>query len=196
LSAVIDENAKSMEGPERTPSVSHVTLEELAAGLVEIRNAPRVEGSVELIVRRPDENEREILAEGTLDPELGLAGDDWRRRSESGAPDTQLTLMSARAITLLARERDRWPLAGDQLYVDLDLSEENLPPGTRLALGSAMIEVTAEPHTGCVKFSGRFGNDALRFVSTPEGRALRLRGMYAKVVEAGTVSAGDPIRKL
>jgi MOSC domain-containing protein YiiM len=184
-----------MEKPEHA-SVSQPTIEELQAGLDEIRSAPTAAGTVELIVRRPHENEREILAEGMLDPDLGLTGDDWRRRSGSGHPDTQLTLMNARAIALLARERDRWPLAGDQLYVDLDLSEENLPPGTRLALGSAQIEVTAEPHTGCVKFSGRFGKDALRFVSTPEGRALRLRGMYAKVVEPGTVRAGDPIRKL
>jgi MOSC domain-containing protein YiiM len=174
---------------------SHATPAQLEAALAEIRRSPAEVGSVELIVRRPQTNEREVLAEGTLDQASGLVGDGWRDGSQAGKPDTQLTLMNARAIAVLAHERERWPLAGDQLYVDLDLSEDNLPPGTRLTLGSAVVEVTDEPHTGCAKFSGRFGKDALRWVSTPEGRALRLRGMYAKVIEAGTVRSGDEIRK-
>jgi MOSC domain-containing protein YiiM len=105
-------------------------------------------------------------------------------------------LMNARAIALIAGSRDRWALAGDQLYVDFDLSPENLPPGTRLAVGDALVEVTDELHAGCAKFTERFGSAAIRFVNSPGGRARRLRGMYAKVVTAGAVRPGDSIRKL
>ena len=104
--------------------------------------------------------------------------------------------MSSRAAALVAGDRERWPLAGDQLYVDLDLSDENLPPGTRLALGSAVLEVTDEPHTGCKKFTARFGLDAMVFVNSPVGRALNLRGINARVVESGTVRVGDAVTKL
>ena len=158
------------------------------------------EGTVELVVRRPAEGEREVLDEGLLDAEEGLVGDDWRDRNartgRAGDPDTQVTLMNARVIDLVAGSRDRWALAGDQLYVDLDLSHENLPPGTRLQVGSAVLEVTDELHTGCAKFTERFGQAAIRFVNGKAGRPYRLRGMYARVVENGTVSPGDPIRKL
>jgi hypothetical protein len=172
----------------------HASAEELHAGLDEIRRSPASEGTLELIVRRPFEGEREVLEEGTLDLKDGLCGDRWSRGSAN--PETQLTLMNARVIALVARDPDRWALAGDQLYVDFDLSPENLPPGTRLGLGSAVIEVTAEPHTGCKKFTGRFGSAAIRFVNSRDGRALRLRGMHARVVEPGTVRRGDTIRKL
>ena len=180
----------------------HATAEELEAGLDEIRRAPADEGTVELIVRRPAVEEREVLEEGTLDLEEGLVGDCWRTRGSSSTrdgnahPDRQLTLINARVIGLVARDRERWPLAGDQLYVDLDLSRENLPPGTRLELGSAVIEVTDQLHTGCAKFTARFGSAAIRFVNGKEGRPLRMRGMYAKVVEPGTVRPGDTIRKV
>jgi hypothetical protein len=182
--------------------VEHATADELAAGLDEIRLSPGDEGTLELIVRRPAENEREVLDQAELDLDEGLIGDGWRARGSSrsgdGSPHSgmQLTLMNARAIGLIARERDQWPLAGDQLYVDLDLGPENLPPGTRLAVGSAVIEVTDELHTGCAKFTARFGSAAIRFVNSPHGRALRLRGMYARVVEPGTIRPGDTIRKL
>ena len=181
----------------------HLTTAELEAGLDEIRRAPASEGVIELIARRPAEGEREVLEQGTLDLVEGLVGDTWRLRGSkrttdgSSHPDMQLNIMSARVADLVAAgNRERWALAGDQLYVDLDLSEANLPPGTRLALGTAVIEVTPEPHTGCAKFVARFGADAHRFVNTKEHRHLRLRGLNAKVVEPGTVSAGDAIRKL
>ena len=104
--------------------------------------------------------------------------------------------MNARSAALVAQNPDRWQLAGDQLFIDMDLSGENLPPGTRLAIGTATIEITAEAHTGCQKFAGRFGHDALKFVNMPEGRRLNLRGIYAKVVQSGDIRVGDTVRKL
>jgi MOSC domain-containing protein YiiM len=181
----------------------HVDVSELEAGLPEIERSPTQEGTVELVVRRPAEDEREVLDEGVLDINEGLVGDDWLARGTSRShdgsppdPGTQITLMNARVIALLAGERERWPLAGDQLYVDLDLSPENLPPGTRLSIGSALAEVTDVPHTGCAKFTERFGQAAIRFVNSPSGRARRLRGMHVRVIEPGIVRPGDSIRKL
>lgn len=171
-------------------------------GLEVVRAAPRDRGTVELIVRRPAVDGREAVDEAQLDLEEGLVGDGWRARGRSGGrrppnPDAQVTVMSSRAIALAAGERDRWPLAGDQLYVDLDLSAENTPAGTRLAIGAAVIEVSAKPHLGCAKFRGRFGFDAVRFVNSPHaGQGLRLRGINARVLSAGDVHVGDTIRKL
>jgi MOSC domain-containing protein YiiM len=172
----------------------HVPRQELEDGLEEIRRSPREAGTVELIVRRPAAEEREVLAEAQLDPDQGVVGDRWHA-ADSDHPERQLTLMNARAAALMARDRERWPLAGDQLYVDFDLSDEHLPPGTRLDVGSAVIEVTAEPHTGCGKFSRRFGVDALKFVNSESGRALNLRGINTTIVSGGTVRPGDVIRK-
>ena len=170
-------------------------------GLEVVRAAPRDRGTVELIVRRPAVDGREAVDEAQLDLEEGLVGDGWRARGRSGGrrppnPDAQVTVMSSRAIALAAGARDRWPLAGDQLYVYLDLSGDNLPPGTRLEVGSAVIEVTAEPHTGCKKFATRFGLETLEVFNSPEGRALNLRGINTRVVEPGTVRVGDVVRKL
>ncbi len=157
---------------------------------------------MELIVRRPAVDQREVLEEAALDPAEGLVGDTWRSRGSTrtsdGAPhpDKQITVMNARAVALVAATDDRRPLAGDQLYVDLDISHANLPAGTRLALGSAVIEVTDKPHLGCHKFAARFGKDALRFVNSAVGRQLRLRGLNAKIITAGTVRVGDVVRKL
>lgn len=184
-------------------ATTFVSREELEKGLATVRAAPADAGTVELIVRRPAEDEREVLEEGTLDLTVGLVGDNWRTRGSRrstdgfGHPDMQLNVMSARVVDLVAAgDRERWALAGDQLYVDLDLSEENLPAGTRLGFGTAVIELTEIPHTGCAKFMERFGVDAHKFVNAKEHRPLRLRGLCAKVVEPGTVRRGDPIRKL
>ena len=172
----------------------HPTLADLEAALDSIRAAPRNTGTVTLVVRRPGEDQREVLGVGQLDPDSGLVRDAWMQGNH-GVAD-QLTLMNSRAIDLLAGDRERWPLAGDQLYVDFDLSEEALPAGTRLAVGEAVVEVSPVPHRGCAKFAERFGHDGLRFVNTPTGRALRLRGVYVRVVIAGVVRPGDAIRRM
>ena len=178
-----------------------LSWEELEAGLPEVLRAPQRAGTVELIVCRPEEGERRLLEEAELDVDLGLVGDMWHRRPSrrTGAvnPEAQITLMNARATDLVAGgERERWALAGDQLYVDLDLSEESLPARTRLAVGTAVLELTDEPHTGCAKFRARFGSDALKLVNGKAHRHLRLRGANAKVVEPGVVRTGDAIRVL
>jgi MOSC domain-containing protein YiiM len=173
--------------------MEYLTAESLQSGLEQIRRAPADQGTVQLIVRRPTENTREILFEATLDSAEGLVGDKWSRGSAN--PETQLTLMNARVASLLAGEPERRGLAGDQLYVDLDLSEQNIPIGTRLHIGSAVIEATSPPHLGCSKFAERFGPEARRFVNSSVGRQLRLRGLNAKIVVSGTVRVGDTIWK-
>jgi hypothetical protein len=178
-----------------------LSWDELEAGLPEVLRAPQRDGTVELIVCRPEEGERTLLEEAQLDLELGLVGDMWHRRpsKRTGAvnPKAQITLMNARATDLVAGgDKDRWALAGDQLYVDFDLSTATLPAGKRLAVGTAVLELTDEPHTGCAKFRSRFGSDALKFVNGAEYRHLRLRGANAKVVEPGVVRCGDAIRAL
>ena len=183
--------------------VTHLTTAQLEAGLDAIRQSPKDAGELRLIVRRPRTNERETLEEGQLDLVEGLVGDTWRFRASSRSadkksphPDMQINVMNARAVALVAQDPSRWALAGDQLYVDLDLSAANLPPGTRLGVGTAVIEVTAQPHTGCGKFVERFGLDAMKFVNSPVGRDLNLRGINARVVQAGAIRRGDIVRKL
>jgi hypothetical protein len=182
--------------------VKHLTTSELEAGLADVHQSPKDGGVLEMIVRRPQVGEREILDEGQLDLSDGLVGDSWKIRSSkrtadgSPHPDMQLNLINARLVALVAQDRGRWHLAGDQLYVDLDLSAGNLPPGTRLAIGTAVIEVTAEPHTGCSKFVERFGADAMQFVNSSERRDLHLRGINARVVHPGVLRVGDTVSKL
>lgn len=175
--------------------VKHLNTAELEAGLAQIRQAPADQGAVQLIVRRPAAGEREVLAEGQLDLAAGLVGDRWGAPGRTPNPETQLTLMNAQVAQLVAGSRERWPLAGDQLYVDLDLSVENLPVGARLAIGGAVVEITAEPHKGCKQFVERFGMDAMLFVNSPAGKDLRLRGVNTRVVQAGTVRVGDRASK-
>lgn len=181
---------------------SHLTTAELEAGLDVIRCSPQDEGPVQLIVRRPQSGERDILEAGELDLLEGLVGDNWRARGSSGTadgsphPDMQLTIMNVRVAALVAQHPERRQLAGDQLFIDMDISVHNLPPGTRLALGSAVIEVTPQPHTGCKKFVARFGLDAMNFVNSPLGKELRLRGLNAKVIQPGTIRVGEVVKKI
>ena len=165
------------ESCQQVSSHPTMSLDQLEAGLEEIRQSPADGGSLSMIVQRPAVNEREVVATGELDVDVGLVGDSWESRGSRSTPDgsadpaAQLNIMNSRAVALLAQSKERWQLAGDQLIIDLDMSVDNLPPGTRLAIGSAVIEVTEKPHTGCAKFAERFGKDALRFVSTPPAMA-------------------------
>ena len=187
-----------------SPAPRHLPTADLLAGLAEVARSPRNVGTLGLVVRRPAIDEREPLAVGTLDVVQGLVGDPWATRGSSTTddgsahPDHQLTVMNSRFVRLIAGDDPQaWGLAGDQLFVDLDLHTDSLPAGSRLAVGDeAVIEVTAEPHTGCVKFANRFGRDAHKLVWSEEGRRARLRGLYARVVVGGTIRPGDPIRVL
>lgn len=176
--------------------MQHLTATQLVSGLSRIRLSPRAVGSVELIVARPAPGERRVVDQGMLDPVMGLVGDNWHQGATDGFVDNQLTLMNSRAVDLMAQTRDRWPLAGDQIYVDLDLSIANLPAGQRVRLGAAVIEVSALPHTGCGKFASRFGAEALKFVNSEEGKPLRLRGLNAHIVSGGAVAKGDKVEKV
>jgi hypothetical protein len=179
--------------------MQHLTYEELQAGLDLIRLSPKDQGRLELIVARPESNARVVLETAELSLDVGLVGDSWKLRGSSRTsdgsahPEMQINIMNARSVALVAQSKDRWPLAGDQLYVDLDLSGDNLPVGTRLEIGSALLEVTEQPHTGCKKFVQRFGLDAMKFVNSSTGRSLNLRGINAKVVQAGHIRSGDAV---
>jgi hypothetical protein len=192
-----------MDGTKQIGVAARRSMQEIESGLDDVRRSPRARGRLELVVRRPAPNEREVLDAGELDLETGLVGDSWNQRSSkrtpdgSPHPDMQLNVINARFARLIAgSSHEHWALAGDQLYLDLDLSEAALPAGSRLALGTAVIEVTDQPHTGCVKFADRFGRDAHKIVNTPQGRALRLRGLNAKVVVAGIIHPGDAVEVL
>jgi len=182
--------------------VKHLTLEEMEAGLSQVAQSPKDNGELKLIVCRPATGQREVLENGELDLVVGLVGDNWKTRGSrhmadgSANPNSQITIMNSRVIALLASEEQRWPLAGDQLYVDFDLSASNIPPGTQLAIGSAVIEVTAQPHAGCKKFADRFGVKAVEYINSPEQKELQLRGINSKVVKPGLIRAGDRVRKL
>ncbi|TNE50844.1 MAG: MOSC domain-containing protein [Deltaproteobacteria bacterium] len=179
----------------------HRSKQELEQGLDDILASPKEQGYLAMIVRRPQRLEREVLESAELNHEEGMMGDSWKARCLAKHPDKpldierQLTLMNVRAVALIAGERERWPLAGDQLYVDIDLSLTNLPPGSQLAIGDTVVEVTEPPHTGCKKFVERFGMEAMQFVNSPRGRELNLRGVNAKVVQPGVVRVDDKVSK-
>jgi len=182
--------------------VRHLTMQELEAGLDHLRAAPKDEGVVELIVCRPRTDHREVLEQAELDPVKGLIGDNWFERPSSKTPDhsphpeMQINIMNSRVTALVAQEKDRWPLAGDQLYIDMDLGKENLPAGTQIAIGSVVLEVSPLPHTGCQKFVARFGIEAMKFVNSPVGKELCLRGINAKIIQGGVIQVGQTVRKI
>lgn len=177
-------------------------ISELELGIDEIKASPKDNGVLEMIVRRPETETREIIQAGIISVENGLEGDNWKARGSSAMPDgsadpeAQITLMNSRVIQLLSGDKENWQWAGDQLFVDMDLSIDNLPPHSRIQVGSAILEISAKPHTGCKKFSGRFGVEALAFISAPLGKALRMRGVNAKVIQAGEIKVGDAVKKL
>ena len=179
----------------------HPTLAELEAALASIDESPQDNGVLEMIVCRPEEGRRLVVERAELDPVEGLVGDNWKARGSRHTGDgqahagMQIAIMNSHIVQLLAGKRSRWPLAGDQLFVELDLSPENIVPGQRLAIGTAVLEITDVPHTGCAKFTERYGRDATRFVNSAEGRAARRRGIYARVAKPGVIAAGDAVSK-
>lgn len=174
--------------------MKHLTTEEIEAKLTFVTESPKDDGVLKLIVRRPKTDEREELETGELDVEKGLVGDDWITRD--GNHKTQITIMNSRIAEILAQDNDRRKLAGDQLFIDLDLTDENLPVGTKLEIGSAILETTSVPHNGCKKFVERFGLDAMKFVNSPVGKKYHLRGIYAKIIKSGTIRQGDSVKKI
>ena len=182
--------------------MKHLTMQELESALDHLREAPKDDGVLKLIVCRPKVDERQEMDQAELDPVKGLIGDNWSVRGSSRTPDgsahpeMQINIMNARVTALVAQEKERWSLAGDQLYIDMDLSKENLPAGSRIQVGSAVLEVSHFPHTGCHKFVARFGLDAMKFVNSEVGKQLCLRGINAKVIQAGTVKVGQTARKI
>ena len=186
---------------ETRPARPDVPARDFEPFLASVRAAPDDDGAVEIIVLRTDGETRQVVDAATLDVEAGVFGDNWLARGSSSRPDgsanpeAQVTIMSVRVLAAIEPDRKRWPLAGDQLLVDADLSIENLPAGSRLAIGGAIVEISAEPHTGCSKFSARFGSDALRWINSPLGRELRMRGLNARIVQGGAVRVGDRVRK-
>lgn len=181
---------------------THLTTEQIEARLDWVEASPAECGTVEGLCIRPEVNGRQELESCRLSPAEGVDGDFWVRKSfmtlddGSSDPAVQVAIMNSRAVDVIAGSRDRWKLAGDQLFVDFDLSESNLAPGDRLHVGPAILEITPVPHTGCGMFQERFGAAAVRFYNSKVGKAMRLRGVYAQVVQEGVVSVGDTVRKV
>jgi hypothetical protein len=184
-----------------TKDSKHLSEDEIRSRFDYVLNAPKDKGKLRLIVRRPDVDLREILEEGQLNEAEGLVGDSWKNRPSSRTPDNsphpnmQINIMNARMIEIIAGVKERWALAGDQLYIDFDLSDENLPVGSHLKIGEAVLEVSPQPHTGCKKFMQRFGEDAVRFVNAPNNKKHRLRGINARVIKKGNIKINDTITK-
>lgn len=183
--------------------VTNLNLEQLWDGLKQLDPFPTNNGTIEMIVRRPQTEKRETVEQAELDTTKGLVGDNWLARGSSSTPDgsanpqAQITLMNSDVINVITNgDQSRWELAGDQIFVDFDLSQDNLPAGSRIKMGEATLEISELPHTGCGKFARRFGAYARKFVMTEKGKSLRLRGVNASVVEGGTINTGDTIVKL
>ena len=182
--------------------VKHLAMADLEAGLDEIRKSPKNQGVLDLIVSRPEEDAREVMSLADLNVAFGLVGDTWKDRPSARSgdgkahPDMQITIMNSRVAALVAGDKERWQLSGDQLFSDIDLSAQNMPPGTRIAVGLAILEATDQPHTGCKKFSARFGNDAMQLISSSVGKELQLRGINCKVVQGGEIKPEDIVRKV
>ncbi len=178
------------------------TLTDIEARFAELGDSPRDRGTVELIVCRPATGERHVLQRADLDLTVGLVGDNWRTRGSkhtedgSAEPDKQITMTNSRVLQAIEPDAERHPLAGDQLFIDMDLSIDNLPAGQRLAIGTAILEVSPTPHNGCDKFTARFGGDATRFVNSREGRQMRRRGVNMRLIRPGTVYVGDVVSKI
>lgn len=175
---------------------THLTLDQLNSRLDEVQRSPADNGSVEMLVIRPQEDERWTPRTVDVSFDLGVHGDRWATSKYRDQPDIQVAIINSRLLDLVSGGRDRWSLAGDNIVADLDISHANLVAGQKLEAGSAVLEITEAPHTGCKKFSSRFGADALRFVNLGAGKDLRLRGIYARVIQAGSISVGDRLSKL
>jgi hypothetical protein len=182
--------------------LKQLSISELRLGLDEIKSSPKNNGVLQMIVRRPHTETREVITHAQINLINGLEGDNWKSRGSKHTPDgsanpeAQITLMNSRVIDLITNDKKDWQWAGDQLFVDMDLSIENLAPHSRIQVGSVILEISATPHTGCKKFSSRFGVEALEFISTPLGKSLRMRGVNAKVIQAGEIKVGDVLRKI
>lgn len=183
--------------------IKHLSRDELEAGLAHVVAAPKDGGTVEMIVARPRKGERQELSNAQLSLAGGVEGDHWAKgcwlSKDDGSPhpDVQICIMNARMIDLAANgDKSRWSLAGDNLFIDMDLSRKNLAAGQRLRLGNAEVEITAVPHTGCEAFIERYGRDACVFVNVGAGKEHRLRGVYARVVRDGVVAVGDHFTKI
>ncbi len=180
----------------------HLTRAELQAGLPHILASPADDGVLEAIVVRPASGLREEPQSCDISAAGGVRGDHWAQgcwlSTDDGDPhpDVQICIMNARCIAHIAGSRERWALAGDNLFVDFDIRPENLPPGQRLRIGTAVIEITAVKHAACKSFVERYGQSAAVFVNARKGMSLRLRGVYARVIEDGRVTVGDRVVKV
>jgi MOSC domain-containing protein YiiM len=171
------------------------TMDQLEAAWTSEPPAPRDDGSVRLICVRKGGGIHETPGEIEITAHHGLQGDRWSQRDPHADPDgaTAVTLMNVFVAELVGDGEQPLDAAGDNLLIDLDIGTDALPPGSRLTIGEAVLRVSEQPHTGCSTFRDKFGLDALRWVSTPDGRARRLRGVNCSVVRAGIVRVGDPI---